>query len=176
MMRALGKTDDPRDRTIEDVKRSVSDFQDQGHSVVLSWDANETTTQDGRDSGVNQVLFECGLVDVHFAKHPSLEPPATHCNGSTQIEYVFISPELLPSITATSILEFHTGYTSDHRALIVDFDPKRLFGSATANIEKHTRRKLTSTNPCTMERYINHIRKAFQSNQIAARVQRLHLS
>jgi hypothetical protein len=71
-------------------------------------------------------------------------------------------------------LEFHTGYPSDHRALIVDFDPSSLFGQATSTISRQQSRKLTSTNPRTMVQYIQHVRQAFQSNNICKRVQALH--
>jgi hypothetical protein len=116
-------------------------------------------------SGVNKVLREFGLVDAHSFTHPTSTAPATHCNGSVQIDFVFVSPDLLPSIKATSILALHQGYTSDHRALIVDFDPKISFGSNMSEIEKQTRRKLISTNPRAMEKYVMNTRKTFQSNK-----------
>jgi TusA-related sulfurtransferase len=76
-------------------------------------------------------------------------------------------------LQASSILKLHTGYTSDHRALLVDFDPVILFGKATANIPRSPRLKLVSTNPRTMAKYIQHIKKSFQSNQVVERVQAL---
>jgi hypothetical protein len=172
MMRVQGNITDPREQTIEDVIRTVGEFQAKGHSIVLSWDANEQRSHDAQTSGVNRVLNECGLVDAHSFTHPTLTAPATHCNVSVQIDFVFVSSDFLPSIRATSILALHHGYTSDPRALIVDFDPKILFGSNTSDIEKQTRRELISTNPRAMEKYIRSTRKAFQSNTIEARVHR----
>jgi hypothetical protein len=151
----------------------IHEFQEKGNSVVLLWDANEAASQESNESGVQRVLEECSLVDAHSLMHPTLTPPATHCNGSQQIDYIFISPELIPSVRSSCILKFHSGYTSDHRALVVDFHPEILFGKATTNIGKTPRRKLVSNNPRTMEKYIHHIRKAFQSNKIVERVQLL---
>jgi hypothetical protein len=78
MMRAQGQTSDPRDQTIVDIIYLINEFKAQGHSIVLSWDANEAKAQTPAESGVNQELLECDLVDAHECMHPVSSPPATH--------------------------------------------------------------------------------------------------
>ena len=67
----------------------------------------------------------------------------------------------------------HDGYLSDHRSLIVDFDAKMLFSSATSDIVEPKSRNLTSTNPKAVKVYVKHLLDFLGAQCIESRVANL---
>eukprot|EP00957_Ditylum_brightwellii_P098210 7483154-Ditylum_brightwellii.AAC.1 len=61
------------------------------------------------------------LVDAYKHMHPESHP-ATYLQGQKRLDYVLITPGLLPALWAIGYLPFHTGHFSDHCALWADFD------------------------------------------------------
>jgi hypothetical protein len=115
-----------REQCILDLQRLIVKFQSEGHEIVLMMDANEGSEL---GSGVDKLIQRCGLADAHAAAGGS--PPATYQRGSKKIDFVLVSPRLVTAVRAAGILPLNDGYLSDHRALVIDFDPLVFFGGKT---------------------------------------------
>jgi hypothetical protein len=113
------------------------------------------------------------LVDVHEKTTDTTPTPATHQRGSEKIDFILTSPRVANTITAASILALQDGYFSDHRSLLVDFDALALFGSATSTVAIPTTRRLTSTDPQAVNRYIQHMKKHISVHRIVEKVAEL---
>ena len=143
-----------RDQFVTDICELVSSLHEQGNDVVLMMDANEAS---GIGSGVDRILSGGGLCDAHSLSNDTSPVPATHQRGSKKIDFVMISPRLADAVDAVSILALQDGYLSDHRALVVDFNSSKLFGSTTSAVVSPSKRRLTSTNPRALHAYISHM-------------------
>jgi hypothetical protein len=80
---------------------------------------------------------------------------------------------LKEAIQAACILPLNEGYLSDHRALVVDFDPRLFFGGHTSDIVAPSARRLTSTNPKAVHLYITFMRQYIEQHQLSERINAL---
>jgi len=175
MFNTTGKAGvDLRKQCISDLTQVVNAFHQDGHDVVVCMDANEGISS--VNSGIANLLRDTGLNDVHAHLLDSTTLPPTHQRGSEKIDYVLVSPRLLEAVDSCSILGLNDGYISDHRALVVDFDPKLLFGNQTSNLVQPAQRLLTSTNPRAVHTYTEHIRKHVRIHAIEKKVEQLLLA
>eukprot|EP00957_Ditylum_brightwellii_P078702 5983879-Ditylum_brightwellii.AAC.1 len=67
------------------------------------------------------------LVDVFAHLHPTVTPPPTYQGGDNRLDYIFITPSLVPALRSTEFLPYNIPFTSDHGAASVDFDEDLLF-------------------------------------------------
>lgn len=169
-VKGLG-TVDLQKQTVQDLLKFIAKRKDDGQDIVLMIDANEAS---GRGSGVDQLMMGGGLVDAHtLGGNQHLEPPATHQRGSAKIDFVLITPRLKSAVRAATILPICDGYLSDHRALVVDFDPVEMFEDTTTVLVEPASRRLTSTNPRAISPYSKEMKKHFQDNTIVERARKL---
>jgi len=167
-----GKTAvDLRKQCMIDIARAVNSFKREGHDVILCMDANEGNLN--AQSGVAKLIRETGLNDVHAHLLDCTQLPPTHQRGSEKIDYIFATTRLLDAVDSCSILGLNDGYLSDHRALVIDFDPHILFGTDTSDLVPAAHRLLTSTNPRAVHTYTNHMRKHIRIHAIAEKVKLL---
>ena len=134
------KTDkkvDPRERTLQDLKKYVKEEIEKKREVVVLIDANESI--DSRTEEMNQFIHECGLVDTHLIKDP-YDEVETYARGKEKIDFVLVTPRVQQCITYSHIAPYNETIISDHRAFIVDIDYK-LMEALRTNILAETRKK-----------------------------------
>jgi hypothetical protein len=95
-------------------------------------DANKAMGKDKR--GVSTITSKCNLIDAHTAKHHEAATTATYARGTQKIDYILISPELLPLIQRSVMLPFYHGIHTDHQGLYIDIDDKALFHGKIAEL------------------------------------------
>jgi hypothetical protein len=159
-----------REQFLVDIQGLIGRMQKEGHDIVLMMDANESSSL---GSGVDKLICKCGLADAHKSAQTTLAAPATYQRGSKKIDFILISPRLVESIRAAGILPLNEGYLSDHRALVVDFDPQTFFGDNTSDIVAPSSRRLTSTNPKAVHQYIQLMRGFIDQHCLTERVDAL---
>ena len=143
-----------RKQFVLDIIKLIVGFQKLGQDIVLMMDANEPA---GSGTAADIISLTCGLKDAHSLVSTEMPPPATYHRGSEKIDFILVSPRAATAVQAASILAIHDGYLSDHRALIVDLDAKKLFAGDTSPIITPRTRQLTSTNPIAVTAYIQHM-------------------
>ena len=121
---------DPRTTFLDDLILQIRTWRTQKKAVLICLDANENVINPNLTQGIGRILTETDLFDLHYHRHPQHPRPATYNRGNTTIDVCMGSPEFVASMTAAAILPFGIPIqlTGDHRALILDFDSRVLFG------------------------------------------------
>jgi len=105
-----------------------------GHGIILALDANEAydpdsssplcplTFQTGKpttcrpqNGKLGTLISTCGLLDPLFLQHPECPFPASHARGSKRIDFILVTPNLMPAVLRLGSLAFNSLMFSDHR-------------------------------------------------------------
>jgi len=118
----------PRKQFVTDIINFVKQWQTT-HDILLCLDANDNTTE-SKDKGIERILDETALIDLHNNCHPGLQPPVTHNRSRLTIDYCLGTRGFAQAMTAAWMLPFGlpTMLSGDHRTLGVEFDHDVLFG------------------------------------------------
>ena len=101
------KDPNPRQQVLQDLKADIlRTMTDELHQIIVCIDANESTRRH-KKSSIKQFMEDSGLVDCHQYSHPHLKETPTHAEGSSQIDYCFVSPNLLPHVQRCGITALH---------------------------------------------------------------------
>ena len=90
---------------------------------ILMIDANGDYQQ-GKDKGLQSFLDKSHLVDPYADRFGHTR---TYLHGKLRLDYIFMDPALVQSITAIGYLGTHEGANSDHIMAYVDMDQRSLF-------------------------------------------------
>ena len=100
MLLSKGRPPNPRKMFITHLTAYILQSQQEGSSILLSLDANEAASKTSY----------------------------SHRQGTEKIYYIFVTLDLIESNSASGILYFDEGFNSDHRAMFMDLDIKKIFG------------------------------------------------
>jgi hypothetical protein len=114
------------------------------------------------------MIEACDLVNVHTLQHG--EAPATHKQGSQQIDFNFISRSLVIHVEECGILPFDSMLPSDHIPLYVDFNIATIFGHPVMGTEKADLRDLQLDNPRLIDTYESTLCIQFENHNVELRV------
>jgi hypothetical protein len=132
-----------RDLTI-DIQARIA----KGHEILLVGDFNEAFGSDVE--GILKLATTCGLLDLMSIRHSST-PPATYARGRNRLDYALATNHVGGALSQAG---FNSKFVSDHRAYFVDFDTKKLFGTATQQLGTPSDRILRSNNVAQTTHYI----------------------
>jgi hypothetical protein len=124
MLVTEGRSADPRSVFLIDMLAFILEAQQQGNSVILGIDANETMQKPS--SGIRKLVEQCGLVDAHAHLYEK-SPWASHRQGSRPIDFMFGSPDVVECITRVGVGGFDELFDSDHRPIFFDLDAVKFF-------------------------------------------------
>jgi len=139
-------TAQPRRQLILDLKAWIEHLVAQDHDIILAMDSNcaydpkhtvpvhplpylpGVPTIDRKHNGaLSTLLSTCGVADPLACQYSSCPFPASHIQGTNQIDYIFTSTTLLSAVIASGCLSFPSLFNSDHRAYYLDIDSILLF-------------------------------------------------
>jgi len=154
----------PRRQFILDLQAWIEFLLTDGQEIILSLDANEVynpdvhttahslsyhpgklTTSDRHDGKLATFISTCQLILPLAIQHTNRPFPASHVHGRNQIDYILVSPSLLPTVISTGVLPQSSLFHGDHRPYFVDFTLKKLFGNPAYDIAP------ANTNPFVCE-------------------------
>ena len=137
---------------LENLCKTLPDFCDFGHHVVLGMDANG----DVRDGVVAVALDEIGIGEAVIKNHRGESVPATYARNTlrTPIDSIWTSPGL--DVLRCGFLPFHSvyGFPSDHQMIWVEICNQSLFGHRPQRIFRAPISKVESNDPANREKYI----------------------
>lgn len=145
----------PRRALLLDLDKYMKALRNTTSEFVVMGDLNEVVGKD--PSGFAKITSEFDLVDILGHFHSVKDEVATYARGTDRIDYVFCTAPLLPAIVACGAEPFNQHIFSDHRALFVDWDELRLFGSPVSQIVSHSQRRLQSKCQPSRTKYINYL-------------------
>lgn len=107
---------DPRKAMETDLIEYITTLPPPNNFIILQIDANASLHT--RQSWLHRLVNSTSLIDIHGLRHTLPDDLATYNRGSSRIDYVFISSNVLPFVDKCGILPFDGD--SDHRGLWVD--------------------------------------------------------
>mmetsp|Transcript_2278 Transcript_2278/g.3284 ORF Transcript_2278/g.3284 Transcript_2278/m.3284 type:complete len:152 (+) Transcript_2278:90-545(+) len=133
----------PRLVFVEDICNEISNWQEEGDSIVLAFDVNEPIV----DSSISEALEHIRLKEAIINKYKGT-PPATHNRGSHTIDGIFVSCGL--EIESGGYLGFGEGIPSDHCAAWVDIAYSNGLGHPLPPISRPKACRLQCNDPRTI--------------------------
>ena len=124
MLVTEGRPADPRGVFLSDMETYILESQQKGNSIILGVDANEPIGKP--KSGIRKLMEKCGLVNAHNNLFTQT-PWASHRQGSTQIDFLLVSPDVQACITRVGVGSFDEVFDSDHRPIFLDLDAVKFF-------------------------------------------------
>ncbi len=163
----------PREQFVTDIITFVQRWQTT-HEILLCLDANDNTTE-SRDKGIERILDETALIDLHHHRHPGLQPPATHHRGRLTIDYCLGTRGFAQALTAAWMLSFGLPPTlsGDHRTLGLEFDHDILFGCKVPMTTPTPQRGIYSTAYQTVRKFNDMVAQACQQHNLYNGARRL---
>ena len=138
----------PRESFIHDLQAFITQAQVAGEDVVLAGDFNEEMGK--ATSGMDRLATTCGLVDLFSIRTGSQRHPATYQRGTKRLDYILISPRLLPAVVAAGYDPFGYRVPSDHRGMYLDFSTETLFTQEHPQMAPITQRDFMTKSPETV--------------------------
>jgi exonuclease III len=134
----------PRQAFIRDLRQFIQTTQQTGDAIILCGDFNETMSED--QSGIASLATTCGLVDLFSVRLGQDNTPATYQRGHKRLDYVLLSPSLIPAVDKAGYDPFGYRIVSDHRGYFVDFQADLLCGFQPTKLSPSNCRDFQSTN------------------------------
>jgi hypothetical protein len=116
----------PRQAFIRDLGSFIASLLSEGHDIILGGDFNESL--EDKNSGLLRLITAHNLTDPFLFKFPHHDTFGTHILGKRRIDSVFLTPRLLASLCKIGYAPFDYAKSSDHRALLLEFQTGSLFG------------------------------------------------
>jgi hypothetical protein len=116
-------------RRCDDILRNhLQTWQDQNFEIIVLTDANEPRSTPAK--GFHKLMQDLNMHDAYTHLHPTKPNNfPTYFRGSTRIDFVYVSMNLLQHTRRCGYLTYHEGLDSgDHRGLFLDFDEIGLLG------------------------------------------------
>ena len=153
-----------------DLVQFVKDCQSDGELVVIGGDFNETLGDS--PGGMTRLCSQCNLRNPVEELHGHAGF-STHIKGQKCIDYLLISQELMPSVTASGYEAFNVRIVSDHRGVYIDVDESLFFGNKTRPPVGPPPRLYNSKNPTMTKDYFAHMKEHLEEHNWFTRVQEL---
>ena len=164
-----GIDDNPRHRVIHDLIKELQQAITIGCSVIVLGDMNEHIC--GSEQ-TNDKLYNVGLVNL-FQERLGDNLPNTHRRGSKAIDHIYVTPNVMNHVQKAGIAPFNYGLKSDHRALLFDLDLGSLLDPSVNVITPYHCRRLKTTDPKRMEKYLDTLNQQWDFHKIDQRIQRV---
>jgi hypothetical protein len=115
----------PREAFTPDLIESILYHKRQHHHIIVGGDFNNTLLTN--QSQLLRLASATNLIDPWTVLYLQFESFNSYQRGSTRIDSLLISHDLIDSIRHIGYSPFNWFTSSDHRAILVDFDTRLLF-------------------------------------------------
>jgi exonuclease III len=130
--REMGQDYDPRLAVVRDLGKFLEDKRN--HDIIIGGDFNGAPMEGevDKEGTVAWLMGEFGLMDA-YAELNDGPSPRTYRHGSRRIDQIYVSDRLLAEniVLQTTIGDFDSFFTSDHRPVIIVLDAATYFGADT---------------------------------------------
>ena len=164
-----GIQDNPRHRIMSDLLDDAKKSIGSGCSVILMVDLNEHICGSEKS---NQKFNDIGMMNLMQTRMGD-ELPKTHKKGSSAIDHIYITPNILPFVKKAGFAPFDYGLRSDHRALMFDLDLSGLLDPAFNLITPYHCRRLKTTVPRRIIKYLETLEAQWEFHNIDDRYLRV---
>jgi hypothetical protein len=136
---------DPVKIFYQDLTAQLDQWTQKGYEIILMIDANETIGEN--PGGLNFLIRQARLTDLIHHKHPTLQQTNTYARGTKQIDYILGTKRVREWCSASGMLPFGTGYSSDHRQLFIQVNIAGILNTKINPLESIANRKIQNATP-----------------------------
>ena len=155
---------------MQDLTDFIQKKQESGHQIVLSIDTNEDIQQNPQHTtGLQTLIQKTELIDTSMI----LPNSADTRNTGSKIDYMLVSPAIVPAIERIGWYEYNAFVPSDHRAGFIDFNSAKLFHNRITNITHPSIQKLRLQCTTRVEKYLHAMCYLFDTRQLLPAVTEL---
>jgi hypothetical protein len=133
----------PRQQFCLDSSKYITDLKNNGHLIFLMGDFNKVLG--ANPDGMETVAQAGGLQDL-MATRIGRTDFSTYILGSTCIDFILASPEVVTACTAAGYVPYNFRFSGDHRGMYLDLNTVALFGNETPGLTPPSRRIPQSRN------------------------------
>ena len=167
------RTGEPEEVFLTDMEAWLDQKADHQTEIIIALDANEKWESNAKIVKFSQKM---GLLNLNLEggyNFPASHPCITNRNRDTTIDFCLCTPRVLESITYATMTPYDLQSLGDHRGVIFDLDIKKLLQSETMERTFTEGRKLSTSNPKTMKRYLDIVETRFKEQNIFERANKL---
>jgi len=152
MLQQDGRQLTPTEAFITDITKWLEEGKKKGELFIVGGDFNEVLK-------IGSTLLKLctnktvPLVDSLASKER--DNKNSFLSGQTIIDYVFVSPELLPAIRRQGYNRFDQLIITDPRGMFIDFDTEMLFGNGDLKLANKKMRYIQAKDPYMVKEYID---------------------
>jgi exonuclease III len=129
----------PRTQFCLDLSKYITELKTHGHLILLMGDFNEVLSDN--PEGMETVAQAGGLQDL-LADRIGRTDFSTYIRGSSRIDYILASPEVVTACTAAGYDPYKFRFSGDHRGMYLDLNTITLFGNDTPGLTPPSKRIL----------------------------------
>jgi len=137
--------------------------------MILAMDANDT--MDAEKSQLKRFITSTGLIDSMSHRHR--HPPRTCIKGARRINYIFLSPTLVPAMRRVGQLGIQDAILSDHCGIWIDFNVRKLFKGSTESLSSILEAPFNLRQTMKVEKYIATMESHLKETRVEERLDAL---
>jgi hypothetical protein len=157
----------PEDCFYIDLGNLILKLRSETTSIILMMDANDSMQRPS--SKLTKWIKQHELLDPHTYLHGTEDQPPTYIGGSTRIDFMLVSSDIIPYVSKAGIIPFNGYYESDHRALFIDVDLPRILKGMPHDPISRNNRAISSTIPWKVEKYQQYVFQECKATKIFSR-------
>ena len=173
ILRQQGKKSSPREAFTMDLKTLLTTMRQTNPNlaILIMGDANDNILR--TTSKFGGLMDSLNLFDIHRYHHYPAAPPETYLRGSTQIDYMYASSNLLPYIHNCGMTSYHSFVDSDHRGLWIDVYLSKFLGNNPMIAPNIASRTINSSDRKQVQDYRTHLLRYWRDHNISQRTSTL---
>ena len=163
----------PFTQVITDLIKFINECKKEGDEIILCLDANEEMEKEHNDTKkgtITRLTRDNALICAHEYLGYSDE---TSEKGRKQIDFILVSPGVLPALIRGGYRPYSEGIASDHRCLFTDIDADILFGKGTGNLSLPAVRNLNTKYPKRKIKYVQEVKELFKKSEVYQRLAKI---
>jgi len=175
LLKLRGVKKSPQEMLLVDLQKNINEKLQEGCEILVCIDANEQMEDD--KSRIKKFSMELGLIDIATARFAHPPPTFVRKKTANRIDFLLCTSVVYENIEAYGMAPLEYERTlGDHRAQYVDINTESLLGLTSIDNSSASSRRLRSTDPKCIKKYIDKLRKNFKTHNIHKRMKKLVLS
>ena len=175
LLKLRGVKKSPQEMLLVDLQKNINEKLQEGCEILVCIDANEQMEDD--KSRIKKFSMELGLIDIATARFAHPPPTFVRKKTANRIDFLLCTSVVYENIEAYGMAPLEYERTlGDHRAQYVDINTESLLGLTSIDNSSASSRRLRSTDPKCINKYIDKLRKNFKTHNIHKRMKKLVLS
>jgi hypothetical protein len=139
----------------------------------LSYQPGIPTLSRTHDGKLSTLVASCSLKDPLALQHSTRPFPTSHNHGTKRIDYILISPGLLPAVLRSGSLSYYSLMHTDHRAYYLDLDSLVMFADPAYDIAPVSGQNLRLQVPRIVNKYIEVLLEQLEHHTLLEKVESL---